>query len=147
MVIVILRSLWAWMEFTQLMFTITKWQSKREAENIAATLNWRVTRELYIINKYINKYITFDRGNNWRTLRAPEVDSQGNEINCSGDCSLQLRGRTTSEKNAIYSSESAVGLAIGIGNTGFYLSEDLYNMNTYITRNGGMDWIEVYSLF
>ena len=75
------------------------------------------------------------------------MDSNGEEINCSGDCSLQLRGRTTSEKNAIYSSESAVGVAIGIGNTGFYLSEDLWTMNTYITRNGGLDWIEVYFIF
>ena len=38
--------------------------------------------------------ITYDRGGNWHPLKAPEKDANGEDIVCSGDCGLHLKGRT-----------------------------------------------------
>lgn len=40
--------------------------------------------------------ITFNKGGDWHTIKAPQVNYAGNKINCSGDCSLNLKGRTES---------------------------------------------------
>jgi hypothetical protein len=89
------------------------------------------------------KYISYDKGGNWHPLRAPEVDADGKEVVCSGDCSLHLKGRTESNQNPIYSSENSPGVAIGVGNTGLYLTQRDSEVNTYLTRDGGHTWYEI----
>lgn len=82
-------------------------------------------------------------GSTWHSLKAPEVDSKGNSIECSGECSLHLKGRTQSNGNPIYSSEYAPGIIVGTGNTGYYLGQKEKDINTYLSRDGGHTWFEI----
>jgi hypothetical protein len=43
-----------------------------------------------------------------------------------------------------YSQDSAVGLILAIGNTGYKLDKAVNDkMNTYLSRDGGLNWAEV----
>jgi Sortilin, neurotensin receptor 3, len=70
-------------------------------------------------------------------------DSEGNELICAGDCSLHLKGRTDVSSTSIYSSDNSPGLALGVGNTGMYLTQKDSEINTYLTRDGGHTWFEI----
>ena len=80
--------------------------------------------------------ITFNNGNRWQLLQPPKVDSLGRQINCL-NCSLHLRGATESDLTTLYSRSNAVGIILGVGNVGKYLSSGITNLNTYFTRDGG----------
>ena len=56
----------------------------------------RLESNLEYLEAYKRSYITFDRGGNWHTLAAPTEDSEGKDVNCKGECSLHLKGRTES---------------------------------------------------
>ncbi|CAD8113365.1 unnamed protein product [Paramecium primaurelia] len=90
------------------------------------------------LEKYKKTVITFDKGAIWHPLKAPETDVNGQQIHCSGDCSLHLQGRSVSK---IYRESKAVGLIMASGNIGLYLEEK--TINTYFSRDGGMTWYEV----
>jgi len=92
------------------------------------------------LEHYKKSFISFDKGGNWHPLKAPIKDSKGDAIKCNGDCSLHLKGRTENS-NPIYSSENSPGMAVGVGNTGLYLSS--HEVNTYLSRDGGHEWYEV----
>ncbi|CAD8167582.1 unnamed protein product [Paramecium pentaurelia] len=92
---------------------------------------------------YKKTFISYDRGGQWHPLKAPEIDSKGDEIQCSGDCSLHLKGRTEANQNPLYSSQNAPGVSIGVGNTGLYLTQKDHEVNTYLTRDGGHQWFEI----
>jgi hypothetical protein len=98
-------------------------------------------REKSQLEAFKKTFISFDKGGNWHPLRSPSRDSEGHGIVCQGDCSLHLKGRTDSNHNPIYSSDNSPGIAIGVGNTGIYLSQT--ELNTYLTRDGGHEWYEV----
>lgn len=87
--------------------------------------------------------ITYNRGSTWHTLKAPAKTFDGKDYNCSGECSLHLKGRTDTYGNPIYSAESAAGLIIGTGNVGIYLDSKEENYNTYLSNDGGHTWIEI----
>lgn len=42
-----------------------------------------------------------------------------------------------------YSTEKAVGLIVGIGNLGKELKYVTEELNTYLSRDGGLTWIEI----
>jgi hypothetical protein len=42
-----------------------------------------------------------------------------------------------------YSAENAVGMIIGTGNVGSYLSFQKDEINTYLSRDGGLTWFEI----
>lgn len=42
-----------------------------------------------------------------------------------------------------YSHENAVGLIMGIGNLGSQLKYDAEEINTYMSRDGGLTWVEI----
>lgn len=56
---------------------------------------------------------------------------------------MNLKGRTESKHNPIYSSENAIGIIIATGNTGLYLTTKDEEINTYLSRDGGHNWFEV----
>jgi hypothetical protein len=89
--------------------------------------------------------ITFNRGGNWSTLEAPEVNVHGKKIDCkkSKGCSLHLKSYSSRDLPAPYSQESAVGIIMGIGNIGSYLKDRADELNTYLSRDGGQTWFEV----
>lgn len=106
-------------------------------------LKGRENPNIKMLDQYRRTFISYDKGGNWHPLKAPDCDADGNEIICSGDCSLHLRGRTDATSTSIYSSENSVGLALGVGNTGMYLSQKDSEINTYLTRDGGHTWYEI----
>lgn len=88
--------------------------------------------------------ITFDKGGRWHPLTAPERDSEGKKIICEDeDCSLHLNSITDSTFGPFYSTTNAVGLILGTGNVGKYLSKREDEINTYLSRDGGLTWYEI----
>lgn len=86
--------------------------------------------------------ITFDKGGEWRGIEPPERDSEGKRIICEDSCFLHLHS-VTSSFSSVYSTENAIGIIMGTGNVGKYLSYKEDELNTYLSRDGGLNWIEV----
>jgi hypothetical protein len=59
--------------------------------------------------------ITFNRGVKWHFLKAPNHDHKGNEIFCTGECSLHLQIKSG---YSIFSSTYSPGIILGVGNVG-----------------------------
>ncbi|CAG9311653.1 unnamed protein product [Blepharisma stoltei] len=93
---------------------------------------------------YKKTVITFDKGGLWKPLTPPEKDSNGKRVLCKDeDCSLHLHSITSQKFGPAYSSENAVGIIIGVGNVGKYLSNKPDELNTYLSRDGGLTWTEI----
>lgn len=87
--------------------------------------------------------ISFNKGGDWHSIKAPEYNYAGNPIKCAGDCSLNFKGRTESVGTPIYSSENAPGIILATGNVGNYLSNNQDDLRTYLSTDGGHTWKEV----
>ncbi|KAL9056411.1 MAG: hypothetical protein Q9206_002761 [Seirophora lacunosa] len=93
--------------------------------------------------KKLRTMITHNDGAEWSLLKAPQKDPEGKSYDCStGDCSLHLHGYTERrDPRATFSSPSAVGLMLAVGNVGEYLTEKSEKTSdTFITRDGGVEW-------
>jgi len=95
--------------------------------------------------------ITHDNGNNWKRLIPPQTDSTGHPIICTGLCSLNLFGLTTwlgvgnlGFYGDIYTQFNAVGLVLATGNYGSYLWFEPTDVQTYMSRDGGQTWYELF---
>ncbi|KAF2674767.1 vacuolar protein sorting/targeting protein 10 [Microthyrium microscopicum] len=93
--------------------------------------------------KKLKTMITHDDGATWSYLPCPEKDLTGHSYECGSDLSkkaLHLHGYTERrDPRETFSSPSAVGLMIGVGNVGEYLG--LYNEgDTFLTKDGGITW-------
>lgn len=95
------------------------------------------------IDSYKKSVISYDKGGYWYPIPAPEKDIDGKTLDCHGECSLHLRGFTDKYSNPLYSSETSIGIVMGVGNTGIYLSQKPEEVNTYLSRDGGHSWIQV----
>lgn len=94
----------------------------------------------------IRTVITFDKGGVWSYLKPPKVDSLGAKIDCPPDkCWLHLHGVTNFHNYApFYSTENAVGIVMSTGNVGPYLRFEPDQVNTYLSRDGGLTWVEAH---
>ncbi|KAK9490568.1 hypothetical protein V1508DRAFT_457722 [Lipomyces doorenjongii] len=96
--------------------------------------------------KKLRSKITFDDGASWQFLAPPSVDSTGKSTGCTTageECSLNLHGYTERfDVRDTYSSASAVGLMVGVGNVGPSLTK-YGDGNTYLTNDGGATWKEL----
>lgn len=101
------------------------------------------TKQSDRLDTYRRSVITYDKGGQWHQIKAPKYDHQGQPLQCNGDCSLHLRGRTEAPSNIIYSSAEGVGIILGTGNTGLYLTSKDEEINTYLSRDGGHNWFEI----
>ena len=99
--------------------------------------------------KLLKSKITHNDGSQWALLKAPEKDVDGNNWKCDiskpDECSLHLHSYTErSDPRDTFSSPSAIGMMMGVGNVGKYLSwkkgDDVY---TFITRDAGITWTAV----
>jgi Sortilin, neurotensin receptor 3,/Sortilin, neurotensin receptor 3, C-terminal len=95
--------------------------------------------------KELKTMITHNDGADWGFLPPPEKDSEHKPYACSGSgidkCSVHLHGYTErNDPRDTYSSASAVGLMMGVGNVGDKLGRKGADTETFITRNGGLDW-------
>ncbi|EAL84891.1 vacuolar protein sorting/targeting protein PEP1 [Aspergillus fumigatus] len=100
--------------------------------------------------KKLKTMITHNDGGQWMLLPPPAKDADGKNFGCSvkdgkgsDQCSLHLHGYTERrDPRDTFSSGSAIGLMMGIGNVGAYLSgKD--EADTFMTRDGGITWKSV----
>lgn len=97
--------------------------------------------------KKLKSKITHNDGGEWAYITPPTIDSEGNRYKCPGSslnrCSLNLHGYTERlDYRDTFSSQSAVGMMLAVGNVGDYLSP-LHDGSTFFTNDGGMSWKEV----
>ncbi|KAK2759029.1 vacuolar protein sorting/targeting protein PEP1 [Arachnomyces sp. PD_36] len=100
--------------------------------------------------KQLKTMITHNDGAQWSLLPPPEKDIDGKSFGCStkggkptDDCSLHLHGYTErKDPRDTFSSPSAIGIMLGVGNVGEYLSLKSEG-NTFMTRDGGISWTMV----
>jgi len=94
----------------------------------------------------VRTVISFDKGGAWSYLKPPRVDSTGKQIDCPPDkCWLHLHGITNFHNYApFYSTDNAIGIIMGTGNVGPSLRFEPDQTNTYLSRNGGLTWIEAH---
>ena len=95
-------------------------------------------------NKKLKTMITHNDGAEWSRIKAPQLDSQGAGYDCDikdiAKCSLHLHAYTErKDPRDTYSSVSAIGLMMGVGNVGQYLGAKSEG-DTFITRDGGIEW-------
>ncbi|KAI4104465.1 MAG: hypothetical protein L6R37_003208 [Teloschistes peruensis] len=96
--------------------------------------------------KKLKTMITHNDGAEWSLVKAPQKDLEDNSYACNTNdlatCSLHLHGYTERrDPRAVFSSPSAVGLMMAVGNVGEYLTEKSEKTSdTFITRDGGVTW-------
>ncbi|CAD8114785.1 unnamed protein product [Paramecium sonneborni] len=103
--------------------------------------------QTYVANTYDQRdqkakstVISFNGGKKWESIKAPKFDSEGNIVECGGECSLHFVGRTESYRQTIYTVDQAPGIVLGVGNVGLFITQE---QNTYMSADGGQNWIEV----
>lgn len=96
--------------------------------------------------KKLKTYITHNDGADWALITRPVDPPNGKAFECKGTgekCSLHLHGYTErKDPRDTFSSPSAVGLMIGTGNVGEYLTSKR-EADTFATRDGGVTWTQV----
>jgi len=94
------------------------------------------------VKNFIQSFITFNKGGKWSELIPTERDSLGKKYDCGEVCFLHLKG-ISSDTAPFYSVEAAVGIILANGNVGKFLSNDLSEISTFLSRDGGYTWAEV----
>ena len=94
--------------------------------------------------KKLKTKITHNDGAQWALLTAPQQDAEKKDYDCDvrnvDECSLHLHGYTERrDPRATFSSASAVGLMMGVGNVGDHLTPKR-EAHTFVTRDGGVTW-------
>ena len=93
-------------------------------------------------------YMTWDKGGMWERITPPKFDADGDRIECEDkDCSLHLHSLSNPSFGPFYTTENSLGLIMGTGNVGKYLSNKEDEVNTYLSRDGGITWYEVSNYF
>jgi len=75
----------------------------------------------------------------------PRKDHLNRTIYCydSESCGLHLHSTSNYQFGPFYSTVNAVGLVIGTGNVGKYLSNKVDQINTFFSRDGGLSWTQI----
>jgi hypothetical protein len=96
--------------------------------------------------KILKTKITHNDGADWDFIKAPTTGADGKpvevdcDINNKEECSLHLHGYTErKDPRDTFSSPSAVGMMMGVGNIGNRLRR-YKDGDTFITRDGGINW-------
>ncbi|KAE8449229.1 hypothetical protein EG329_008396 [Mollisiaceae sp. DMI_Dod_QoI] len=93
--------------------------------------------------KKLKTMITHNDGAEWDYLSPPKVGADDKKYGCGSnleECALHIHGYTErSDKSHTYSSASAIGLMLGTGNVGQYLT-DMKDADTFMTPDGGVSW-------
>ncbi|KAL6451017.1 VPS10 Vacuolar protein sorting/targeting protein 10 [Candida maltosa Xu316] len=98
-------------------------------------------------DKKLQTLMSHNDGSEWEYLVPPPVDSENNKYQCTGKplekCALHLHGFTErADYRDTYSSGSATGFLIGVGNVGEYLT-DKQSASTFLSTDGGVTWKEI----
>lgn len=97
------------------------------------------------VRKQLRTMMTHNDGGQWSFLTPPDKDSRGNAYSCSSPlskCALNLHGYTERvDVRDTYSSGSAIGILMGVGNVGSHLI-DYDESDTFMSDDGGITWHE-----
>ncbi|KAF2099599.1 Oligoxyloglucan reducing end-specific cellobiohydrolase [Rhizodiscina lignyota] len=93
--------------------------------------------------KKLKTKMTHNDGADWALIPAPEKDVEGNKYKCASDgidkCSIHLHGYSERDDPRLtYASPSAIGLVMGVGTVGEFLSND--DTETFMSTDGGVKW-------
>jgi hypothetical protein len=90
-------------------------------------------------------YISMNRGGSWSLLAPPDKTARGKSIKCKvqNGCSLHLHSYSSPIFPVPYSHQNAIGMIMGVGNLGNQLKFDAQEINTYMSRDGGLTWSEI----
>ena len=100
-------------------------------------------------NKKLKSRITHNDGSEWALIPPPKKNAEGGNFNCvkqenkaTEECSLHFHSYTERfDKAATFSSPSAIGLMMAVGNVGNSLKrKDDESTYTFITPDGGITW-------
>ncbi|OUM67230.1 hypothetical protein PIROE2DRAFT_40249, partial [Piromyces sp. E2] len=102
----------------------------------------------YERSKMIQTLMSFNDGSTWDYVKAPSEDSYGKKFDCDPDrdedCHLHFHSYTERrEPRNYFSSETAIGMMVGIGNVGKSL-EKYKDSDTFLTRDAGKTWVEIH---
>ena len=92
---------------------------------------------------YVYTVLSMNRGGQWRRLTAPSRKKEGGKYDCESNCYLNLHAISSDNIAPFYSVQSAAGLIVGNGNVGSYLSHNLDELSTFLSRDGGITWEEI----
>ncbi|XP_053670657.1 sortilin-related receptor-like [Anopheles nili] len=112
---------------------------------IASKMN-RIPVAETITPDYLVSVITFDHGNTWRPIKAPDTDDEGQPLlNCGKDCSLHLTQKfcylyPVTRSVTIMSSKTAPGVIMASGVVGKSLKG---HPGVYISRDAGLTWKQI----
>ena len=90
----------------------------------------------------IKTVITLNQGDTWHEIQAPKKDKNNKEIKCGQFCFLNLYSYS-SNLPPILSDEEAPGIIIANGNIGRFLDYSYSKVGVFLSRNGGVNWIEI----
>ena len=102
--------------------------------------------------KKLKSMITHNDGAEWDLIPPPKRNPEGGNFGCVGKenvatekCALHIHSYTERyDKAATFSSPTAIGLMMAVGNVGEYLNrKDDPSTHTFITRDGGITWLAV----
>eukprot|EP00922_Rhytidocystis_sp_ex-Travisia-forbesii_P011736 GHVS01017475.1.p1 GENE.GHVS01017475.1~~GHVS01017475.1.p1 ORF type:complete len:935 (+),score=103.33 GHVS01017475.1:271-3075(+) len=127
----------------------TSGSSEEVDESAGETAVERKRRNKGKTEDIVRSVISFDKGGKWSFLVPPKVDSVGKPTECAkdvtGNCWLHLHGISNFHQYApFYSVENAVGIIMGTGNIGPHLRFEPDEVNTYLSRDGGLTWVEAH---
>lgn len=98
-------------------------------------------------SKQLRTMMTHNDGGQWLYIEPPAKDSNGKAYACSvpiAKCSLSLHGYTERvDIRDTYSSGSAIGILLGVGNVGEHLV-DYEDGDTFMSSDGGITWQEIH---
>ena len=97
------------------------------------------------LNDFKKTMISFNKGGIWQPLTPPIKDANDKKIICPDidTCSLHLHSISNTRFGPFYSTENSLGMVLGTGNIGSYLTNREDEVNTYLSRDGGLNWFEV----
>ncbi|KAK1166672.1 VPS10 domain-containing receptor SorCS3-like isoform X1 [Acipenser oxyrinchus oxyrinchus] len=105
---------------------------------------------MFIANKklagQVMTYITYNKGRDWRLLKAPVTDLRGNPIHCVLPfCSLHLHLQVSENpytSGSISSKASAPGIIVATGNIGAELTFN--DVGMFISTDAGNSWRQIF---
>ena len=97
--------------------------------------------------KRLRTMITHNDGAQWNPLKAPQKDAEDRPYDCDVSnvdrCSLNIHSYTERrDPRSTFSSPTAIGLMMGVGNVGESLSAKT-EADTFMTTDGGINWKSV----
>uniref|UniRef100_A0A8V0ZHX1 Sortilin related VPS10 domain containing receptor 3 n=1 Tax=Gallus gallus TaxID=9031 RepID=A0A8V0ZHX1_CHICK len=98
------------------------------------------------IDDQVKTFITYNKGRDWRLLKAPDTNLRGDPVVCQLPfCSLHLHLQLSENpytSGSISSKETAPGLMVAAGNIGSELSYT--DVGMFISSDGGNSWRQIF---